>query len=276
MGLAAIIGTGQVGEYVAARIGEAVPGTSLVGLSATRKWLSLATPGAEFVSAFQFGKCVHALERLGATDVLFTGDPFSSIRLLQIDSTARSYVLAQGPTFWIPHAFLRAIASCLADHNIKLRGVLEYLPELGVHEIERRDHLSYAPRQDFQAAIDHVKWQHWKCVRQAFVVDQGRVLMSETSGTKQLIEKFGRSQQRRAASYPVLCKVAVPPFELIDAPTIGLDTVHQCVENGLRAIVVEARKTIVMQRDDVLQLANSDQIALYALNRDTGILQRHP
>ena len=53
MSLCAIIGSGQVGEFVAAHIGNAEPDVQIIGLTATRSWLETLAPTAEFKMVVQ-------------------------------------------------------------------------------------------------------------------------------------------------------------------------------------------------------------------------------
>jgi DUF1009 family protein len=114
-------------------------------------------------------------------------------------------------------------------------------------------------------AAAHIQHQPWTQVRQACIIDRGKVLFAETKGTNRLIERFGASSARKRAQFPVLCKIAVEPFELIDIPTIGLDTARLCLANGLKAIVVQSGRAIMMQRDEVVALASPGELCVYAV-----------
>lgn len=276
MGLCVIIGSGPVGEHVAKRIQAAqadeaptqLSSAAVIGLEATQPWLSPIFPSAEFITALDFGKAAVALSKVGATEVIFTGSPFDSIRCSKIDSVAMLHLFRR-MSLWIPHAYLYAIQDLLADNQISLGDPLNYFPELRAQFPASKSHCAeYSPLADFKSAVHHITRQHWTAVRQSYIVDAGEVLLSESKmigGTNALICKFGSSAGRQDAKFPVLCKVAVPPFERIDVPTIGSETIRLCMENGIRAIVIEREKTIVMQPDQVAAFANAGSICLYAL-----------
>ncbi len=267
MSLCAIIGSGQVGEFVAAHIGNAEPDVQIIGLTATRSWLETLAPTAEFIYSFQFKRFLLLLRRFGATDVIFAGEPLKSFRL--IDAMLLAYLLGRKHSLRIPHAYLEAVQDLLSDNGISLRSPLEYLPQLAAEVgLAIGNCTGYRPSRDFQAAVDHVTQQPWSKICEAYIVDEGQVLMSETKGTNHLIRKFGASSDRKSAVFPALCKVTVPPFEKIDQPTIGIDTARLCIDNGIRAIVVEGGKTILMQRQEVVRLVNSGLICVYALQKD--------
>lgn len=259
-----------MGEYVARNLAR-VPGAGVIGLKATRPWLKKIAPaGMRFVSAFPFGKCRDALKSLGADEVFFVGSPFSSLRPA-LDRVTLSYMLKRR-SFWFPHAYLYAIQDMLSDSGIALRSPLDYFPELGAElGLALGDCKSYEPSADICAAVEAASIQSWKTIRQSFIVDHGKVLMSESqtiNGTDRLIKAFGLSPKRETAAFPVLCKIAVAPFHKIDVPTIGAQTARLCLSNGVRAIAVEAGNTIVMQREELATIARSGSICVYAIPRN--------
>jgi DUF1009 family protein len=224
-------------------------------------------PRTKFVSLFKFGRCLNILKELDATEVMFVGSPFASLRPTFDNMTV--FYLAKRKSFWVPHAFFYALQDMLKDHDIVLRSPLDFFPKLKVEpgfSAGRCD--GYDPNVDILAAREAVKKQSWKATRQAFIFDQGRRIFSESqtmNGTNGLIKKFGSSRKREETEFPVLCKIAVPPFERIDVPTIGIETVRLCAKNGIRAVVVDGDNTILMQRDEVIAFAMEGSICVYAL-----------
>jgi UDP-2,3-diacylglucosamine hydrolase len=268
MTLCAIIGSGPVGEYFAAHIHAAEPSVQVIGLRATRRWLPTISPVAEFISSHDFGKCLTAIQRLGATKVVFAGEPYGSFRIAT-DAVALFYMIRGKPSLWAPHAVLEVIKDQLARRKIVLKSPLDCLPALAaeVGFTVGAAPEDYAPRSDLQAAVTHAGRQPWRAVYQTCIVDRGTVIMPEIQKqrTDKLIKAFGASSHRRSAIFPVLCKVAIAPFEKIDVPTIGIETLKNCVENGIRAIIVEGGKTILMQREEVVAFAYNGSICVHAL-----------
>ena len=93
-------------------------------------------------------------------------------------------------------------------------------------------------------------------IGQAVVVQQGLVLGVEAiEGTDALIRRC--AGLRRDGPGGVLVKVEKPGQEQrADRPTIGPLTVTLAAEAGLRGIAVEAGATIVLDRDEVVDLAD--------------------
>lgn len=82
-------------------------------------------------------------------------------------------------------------------------------------------------------------------------------------GTNECIKNGDGSEQ-----HPVtLCKVTKPGHDMrFDVPCIGLRTLEHCVRCGVRHIVFEAGRTILFQREKVIELCNKHGITLHAMD----------
>ena len=102
-------------------------------------------------------------------------------------------------------------------------------------------------------------------IGQAAVVQQGMVLGVEAvEGTDALIRRCGAL--KRAGPGGVLVKAKKPDQERrADLPTIGPRTVELAYEAGLRGIAVEAGASLIVDRDQMVALA--DQRGLFVLGR---------
>lgn len=94
-------------------------------------------------------------------------------------------------------------------------------------------------------------------IGQAVVVQQGFVLGVEAiEGTDGLLRRC--AELRRDGPGGVLVKAEKPGQEKrADRPTIGPQTVILAAESGLRGIAAEAGATIVLDRDEVIRLADA-------------------
>jgi hypothetical protein len=106
-------------------------------------------------------------------------------------------------------------------------------------------------------------------ISQAAIVDRGIVVRRETgTGTNGLITAYGRNPPT-PQEVPTLVKVPTPGLPVaLDQPTIGPTTVENCVENGIKGIVVCSRVTVVAQREEVIRLCDERGIFLHALGWD--------
>jgi DUF1009 family protein len=63
----------------------------------------------------------------------------------------------------------------------------------------------------------------------------------------------------------VMVKVAKPSQDMrFDVPVIGVQTVRIAAEARLRVIAIEAGKTLLLERDAIVDLANRSKISIVA------------
>lgn len=99
-------------------------------------------------------------------------------------------------------------------------------------------------------------------IGQTTIVKNGTVLAVEAfEGTNDAIKRGG-SLAREGA---VMIKVAKPNQDMrFDVPVIGVETIKIASEAKLRVIAVEAGKTLLLERDQVVDLAERSKISIVA------------
>jgi hypothetical protein len=99
-------------------------------------------------------------------------------------------------------------------------------------------------------------------IGQAIIVKNGTVVAVEAfEGTNEAIRRGG-SLAREGA---IMVKVAKPNQNMrFDVPVIGVETIRIAADAKLRVIAVEAGKTLLLERDAVVDLANRSKISLVA------------
>jgi DUF1009 family protein len=110
----------------------------------------------------------------------------------------------------------------------------------------------------------------WKMAReiarldigQTVIVKNGTVVAVEAfEGTNDAIRRGGTLAREGAA----MVKIAKPNQDMrFDVPVIGVETVRVAAESKLRVIAVEARKTLLLERDTIVDLANHKRISIVA------------
>lgn len=97
-------------------------------------------------------------------------------------------------------------------------------------------------------------------IGQSVVVRRGTVLAVEAfEGTNECIRRGGSLGKGRA----LLAKVSKPNQDLrFDVPVIGRQTLETCRDAGVTAIAVEAGQTLILQRDEVSELAQAANITV--------------
>jgi hypothetical protein len=112
--------------------------------------------------------------------------------------------------------------------------------------------------------------QGWKIAKeiarldigQTVIVKDGTILAVEAfEGTNETIKRGGAL----AGAGAVMVKVAKPNQDMrFDVPVIGVETLCAAAEAGLRVIAVEAGKTLLLDHDAIVDVANRAKISIFA------------
>jgi len=99
-------------------------------------------------------------------------------------------------------------------------------------------------------------------IGQTIIVKNGTVVAVEAiEGTNDAIRRGGELARIGA----IMVKVAKPRQDMrFDVPVIGVETIRIAAEARLRAIAVEAGKTLLLERDAIVDLANRSKISIVA------------
>jgi UDP-2,3-diacylglucosamine hydrolase len=99
-------------------------------------------------------------------------------------------------------------------------------------------------------------------IGQTIVIKNGTIVAVEAlEGTNATIKRGGTLAREGA----VVVKVSKPNQDMrFDVPVIGIETVRIAAESGVCAVAVEAGKTLLLERDAVIALANRSNISVVA------------
>lgn len=122
--------------------------------------------------------------------------------------------------------------------------------------------LSRAEEGDVDLGWDVAKQMAKLDIGQTIIVKNGTVLAVEAfEGTNDAIKRGGALAREGA----VMIKVAKPNQDMrFDVPVIGAETIKIAIEAKLRVIAVEAGKTLLLERDKVIDLAQRARISIVA------------
>jgi DUF1009 family protein len=99
-------------------------------------------------------------------------------------------------------------------------------------------------------------------IGQTIVIKNGTIVAVEAlEGTNEAIKRGGMLAREGA----VVVKVSKPSQDMrFDVPVIGVETVRIAAESAVRVVAVEAGKTLLLERDAVIALADSLSISVVA------------
>lgn len=192
-------------------------------------------------------------------------DPFRVLRLLPDWRTLH---------MWYTYAredrkddtILLAVIREFERDGITFESALDYAPELLVnHGFLTRRRPTAAQWDDIRFGWEIAKEMGRLDVGQSIVVNDKAVIAVEAvEGTDECIRRAG--QLCRRGGFTVV-KVAKPQQDMrFDVPTVGVGTLRTMHGSGGRVLAIESEKTIVLDRDEFVALADKLGIAIVALN----------
>ena len=99
-------------------------------------------------------------------------------------------------------------------------------------------------------------------IGQTIIIRNGTIVAVEALEVTNEAIKRGGTFAREGA---VMVKVSKPNQDMrFDVPVIGVETLRIAVESGVCVIAVEAGKTLLLERDAVIALANNSNISVVA------------
>jgi DUF1009 family protein len=159
-------------------------------------------------------------------------------------------------------SLLGALADELASGGIVLENSIMYCKE---HMATAGVMTKHQPARSVQDDIEF----GWNIVRklgeldvgQAIAVKEREVIAVEAiEGTAKMIERAG--QFCKAGGW-TLIKTAKPNQDMrFDVPCVGPDTIKSLAQNGAKCLVVEAEKTIIIDKPETIELADRMGIAV--------------
>ena len=160
---------------------------------------------------------------------------------------------------------LNALADELASGGIILENSTMYCKEyLATSGTMTKRQLDQSVKGDIEFGWQIVKKLGELDIGQAIAVKEKEVIAVEAiEGTAQMIERAG--QLCKSGGW-TLIKTSKPNQDMrFDVPCVGPDTIRGLAENGAKCLVVEAEKTIIIDKPETVKLA--DRLGITILGR---------
>jgi DUF1009 family protein len=156
-----------------------------------------------------------------------------------------------------------AIADELGKADVQLLSATTFLEnDLAAKGLIAGAKLSRAEQDDVDLGWNVAKEIARLDIGQTIIVKNGTVLAVEAfEGTNDAIKRGGALAREGA----VMIKVAKPNQDMrFDVPVVGIETIKVAADAKLRVIAVEAGKTLLLERDKVIDLAQRAKISIVA------------
>ncbi len=215
------------------------------------------------------GRWIRVLRRNGVRSAILAGgvrkaEMYSRLRLLCYLPDLRTLRL------WYrrlrhdrrDNAVLLAVAQELAREGIELMSSVEYCPEhLACEGLMTKTPVPRAARDDVEFGFGIARRSAEMDVGQCIAVKEGDIIAVEAmEGTDQMIQRAGGLC--RSGGW-TLVKVARPEQDMrFDVPTVGPETIKRLKEAGCVCLVLEAGRTLILDKPETLALADRCGIAV--------------
>lgn len=160
-------------------------------------------------------------------------------------------------------SLLCALADELASGGIILENSIMYCKEhLASSGMMTADTLRPSIKGDIEFGWEIVKKLGELDIGQAVAVKEREVIAVEAiEGTAEMIKRAGRFCK---AGGWILIKASKPQQDMrFDVPCVGPDTIRSLAENGSKCLVLEADKTIIIDKPETIKLANQLGITVF-------------
>lgn len=267
--LGIVAGGGSLPFRLAAAAREAGRDPYILAVAGFASAELIADYGGEFVSIGEIGKQVRLLRGAGCEELVFGGivkrPDFGNLRL-DLKGVRELPTLAQAASKG-DDALLRAVIGIFEREGFQVvgaetvfAGLLAQAGTLGTHKP------ASAHYEDMMLARQAVKRLGELDIGQAAVAREGLILAVEAQeGTDAMLERCAELPSFHDGKSGVLVKAPKPVQERrIDLPTLGVKTIEGAIKARLAGIGIEANATLLLDREEVLRLANEAGLFLHA------------
>lgn len=227
------------------------------------------------VSLGRIGKAISLFNRAGVRNAVMAGKIektvlFQKFRWLKLIPDWRTIHLC-----WNylrenkkDDTLLLAVIREFERDDIRFESALDYCPELLVkHGFLTRRKPTSSQWKDIRFGWDIAKEMGRLDIGQTVIVNDTAVIAVEAiEGTDEAIRRAGTLCRRGGFS---VVKVAKPQQDMrFDVPTVGMQTIQSMHQSGGRVLAIESDKTIILDQDETVQLAEKLGITIVALNAE--------
>jgi len=216
------------------------------------------------------GAWIRKLKKHGVTSAIMVGRvakkklfaPWRIVRFLPDWRGFRIYYWRLRGTSKLSHKLLDALADELASGGIILENSTMYCKEhLAAEGIMTAKAPPPSANADIEFGWEMVKKLADLGIGQAIAVKEQEVIAVEAlEGTAAMIERAGRLWK---SGKWILLKASKPDQDMrLDVPCVGPETIKSLAQNGSKCLVVEAGRTIIIDKPDTITLANKLGIAI--------------
>lgn len=167
---------------------------------------------------------------------------------------------------------LKVIGEYLESKNFKLVAAHELIPNLVENKSKYLTKIKpdADDLQTIKYAIKTAKKLGELDIGQSVIAEDNYVIGVEAAeGTDKLISRCKELKKVKNKKSAILIKSCKPNQDLrFDMPTIGLETIKNLVANNYKGIAIEKSKLIILNKEEIIELANKENIFIYVFDKN--------
>ncbi|MEK6678060.1 MAG: UDP-2,3-diacylglucosamine diphosphatase LpxI [Nitrospirota bacterium] len=217
-----------------------------------------------WIKVGQLGRLIKIFKKEGINRVVMAGKVSKTFMFKDIRPDLRAITLYLKLKDRKDDSLLLGIVSELEKEGIKVEEPTRYVPHLLAEKgVITKRKPKKKELKDIEFGWPIAKEMGRLDIGQTVVVKERAVLSVEAiEGTDAAIRRAGELGRGGI----VVIKVAKPKQDMrFDAPVIGLNTIRILKEAKAAALCVEAGKTILLEKEDMIKLANKENICIIGM-----------
>jgi DUF1009 family protein len=219
----------------------------------------------------ELGKAISILKKNNCKNIIFIGKvDRPEISLLKFDRKA---------LFYLPRLFLafkkgdgnilKEIIKIFQENKINVVNSMKFTPELIFKEKAINNvKINSSDKSSVSKGVNVIKSLSKFDIGQSVVINNGYVLAIEgPEGTDETIKRSLYLSKKYKLKYKsILIKFPKANQDLrVDLPTIGLDTIKNCIKSNIKGIAVKRSQNIILDKHKIINLAKKNNFFIISL-----------
>ena len=219
----------------------------------------------------ELGKAISILKKNNCKNVIFIGKvERPDISLLKFDTKA---------LFYLPRLFsafkkgdgniLKEIIKIFKENKLNVVNSMKFTPELIFKDKSiNKLNINNTDKSSISKGVKIIKSLSKFDIGQSVVINNGYVLAIEgPEGTDVTIKRsLHLSKKYKLKNKSILIKFPKANQDLrIDLPTIGFDTIKNCIKANIKGIAVKRSQNIILDKDKIINLAKKNNFFIISI-----------
>jgi len=219
----------------------------------------------------ELGKAISVLKKNNCKNVIFIGKvERPEISLLKFDRKT---------LFYLPRLFsafkkgdgniLKEIIKIFKENKLNVVNSMKFTPELVFNDKRiNKVIINNTDKSSISKGVSIIKSLSKFDIGQSVVINNGYVLAIEgPEGTDETIKRsLHLSKKYKLKNKSILVKFPKVNQDLrIDLPTIGLDTIKNCIKANIKGIAVKRSQNIILDKDKIINLVKKNNFFIISI-----------